>query len=141
MTMTADATTIATRNAEFKQRFAAVLDDIRTSGAEDGEALALIGNLAADLAATLKQQNWVTAKANMTTQVYNDMLKVFEQRGNEYHKAGKTKHAYAIQALAMSLVAATLRSDPQMAEGEKMLDAIIDRSVAIYQTQLLKSRH
>lgn len=139
--MTAEAPTTATRNAEFKQRFAAVLSDIQKSGAEDGEALALIGSLASDLAGTLKQQTWIAAKANMTTQTYNDLLKVFEQRGNEYHQAGKSKHAYAIQALAMSLVAATLRTDPQMAEGEKMLDAIIDRSVAVYQTQALKSRH
>jgi len=139
--MTAEAPTTATRNAEFKQRFAAVLSDIQKSGAEDGEAMARIGSLASDLAGTLKQQTWAATKANMTTETYNDLLKVFEQRGNEYHQSGKNKHAYAIQALAMSLVAATLRTDPQMAEGEKMLDAIIDRSVAVYRTQALKSRH
>ncbi len=76
----------------------------------------------------------------MSHQTYNDLLKIFENRGNEYHQAGKQKHAYAIQALAMSLISATMRSDPQMAEGEKMLDAIIDRSVAVHQTQVLNSR-
>ncbi|RYE52320.1 MAG: hypothetical protein EOP20_15125 [Hyphomicrobiales bacterium] len=141
MTMTAESPNTAARNAEFKQRFAAVLSDIQKSGAEDGEAMGLIGHLAADLAASLQQQNWATAKANMTTQTYNDLLKIFEQRGNEYHQAGKAKHAYAIQALSMSLVAATLRSDPQMAEGERMLDALIDRSVAIYQNLARKTRH
>jgi hypothetical protein len=139
--MTAEAPTTATRNAEFKQRFAAMLSDIQKSGAQDGEAMMLIGSLAADLAGTLQRQNWAATKATMSTQTYNDLLKIFEQRGNEYHRAGKTKHAYAIQALAMSLVAATLRADPQMAEGEKMLDAIIDRSVAVYQTQALNARH
>src|SRR6218665_1172319 len=114
MTMTAESPNTAARNAEFKQRFVAVLSDLQQAGTEDGEAMALIGHLAADLAATLQQQNWATAKANMTTQTYNDLLKVFEQRGNEYHQAGKAKHAYAIQALSMSLVAATLRSDPQI---------------------------
>ncbi|KKB80026.1 hypothetical protein VW35_06120 [Devosia soli] len=139
--MTVSASDTAARNAEFKQRFAAVLGDIQKSGAEDGEAMALIGSLAADLADTMQQLTWTAAKSNMTPQVYNDLLKVFEQRGNEYHQAGKTKHAYAIQALAMSLVAATLRSDPQMAAGEKMLDAVIDRSVSVYRTQSAKSRH
>jgi hypothetical protein len=141
MTMTAESPNTAARNAEFKHRFAAVLSDIQKSGAEDGEAMGLIGHLAADLAVSLQQQNWATAKANMTTQTYNDLLKIFEQRGNEYHQAGKAKHAYAIQALSMSLVAATLRSDPQMAEGERMLDALIDRSVAIYQNLARKTRH
>lgn len=139
--MTAENPTRQTRDAEFKQRFAAVLSDIQKSGAEDGEAMGLIGHLAADLAASLQQQNWVTAKANMTPQTYKDLLKIFEQRGNEYHQAGKAKHAYAIQALSMSLVAATLRADPQIEAGEKMLDAIIDRSVAVYQTLSLNSRH
>lgn len=139
--MTAETSNNAVRNAEFKQRFAAVLSDIQKSGAEDGEAMSLIGHLAADLADTMQQQTWAAAKANMTTQTYNDLLKVFEQRGNEYHQAGKTKHAYAIQALAMSLIAATMRSDPQVAMGEKVIDTIINRSVAIYRNLAPNSRH
>jgi hypothetical protein len=138
--MSAQAPTTEARNAEFKQRFASVLADIQQTGYNDGEAMALIGSLAAELCGSLQQQNWTTAKSVMSHQTYNDLLKIFENRGNEYHQAGKQKHAYAIQALAMSLISATMRSDPQMAEGEKMLDAIIDRSVAVYQTQVLKSR-
>jgi len=139
--MTAQTKDNAARNAEFKQRFTAVVSDIVTSGGEDGQAMAMIGHLASDIAASLQQQNWVTAKANMTSEVYNDLLKIFEKRGNEYHQADKTKHAYAIQALAMSLIAATMRSDTQIAEGEKILDAIIDRSVAVYQNQSRKTAH
>lgn len=138
MTAQTDA---ATRNAEFKQRFIAVLTDLQQAGAEDGEAMALIGHLASDLATSVGQQNWASAKANMTPEIYNDLLKIFEQRGNEYHQAGKQKHAYAIQALAMSLISATMRSDPQLAQGEKMLDAAIDRSVAVHQTLSRKTKH
>lgn len=132
--MTAEAPTNEVRDAEFKQRFAAVLADIQKSGAEDGEALGLIGHLANDLAKSLQQPNWSTAKKVITPQTYNDLLKIFEQRGNEYHREGKTKHAYAIQALALSLISATMRSDPQMAQGEIFLDAVIDRSVSVYQS-------
>lgn len=134
-------TDTAARNAEFKQRFTAVVSDILKSGGEDGQAMAMIGHLASDIAASLQQQNWVTAKANMTPEVYKDLLKIFEKRGNEYHQADKDKHAYAIQALAMSLIAATMRSDTQIAEGEKILDAVIDRSVAVYQNQTRKTAH
>lgn len=139
--MTAEPQDIAARNADFKQRFAAVLRDIKENGAQDGEAMALIGSLASRLAGDLKQKNWTAAKAVMTMQTYNDMLKIFEKRGNENHQAGKQKQAYAIQALAMSLVAGTMRSDPQMAEGEKILDSLIDRSVAVYQTQNPNTHH
>lgn len=132
--MTAEAPTKEVRDAEFKQRFAAVLADIQKTGAEDGEALGLIGHLANDLAKSLQQPNWSTAKKVITPQTYNDLLKIFEQRGNEYHREGKTKHAYAIQALALSLISATMRSDPQMAQGEIFLDAVIDRSVSVYQS-------
>lgn len=137
--MTAEAPTTATRNAEFKQRFTAVLVDIQEMSGEDGEAMALIGSLAADLAATLQQPNWSSAKGVVTPQIYNDLLKIFEQRGNDYHKAGKAKHAYAIQALALSLVAGTMRSDPHLAEGEKLLDTIIDHVVGVYQSQITKN--
>ena len=132
--MTAETPTKEVRDAEFKQRFVAVLSDIQKSGQEDGEALGLIGHLASDLAKSLQRPNWSSAKAVITPQTYNDLLKVFEQRGNEYHQAGKAKHTYAIQALAMSLIAGTMRKDQQMAEGEKFLDALIDHAVATYQS-------
>lgn len=132
--MTAEAPTTEVRNAEFKQRFIAVLTDLQDTSAEDGEAMALIGHLASDLANTMQQKSWSATKRVITPQVYNDLLKVFEQRGNEYHQAGKTKHAYAIQALAMSLISATMRKDAHLAEGEKVLDALIDRTVAIHQS-------
>jgi hypothetical protein len=134
MIMTAEAPTTEVRNAEFKQRFVAVLTDLQDTAAEDGEAMALIGHLASDLSSNLAQQNWSSAKSVITPQIYNDLLKVFEQRGNEYHEAGKAKHAYAIQALAMSLISGTMRSDQQMAEGEKILDSLIDHSVSVYRS-------
>ena len=132
--MTAEAPTTEVRNAEFKQRFVAVLTDLQDTAAEDGEAMALIGHLASDLCGTLQQKTWSAAKTVITPQVYNDLLKVFEQRGNEYHQSGKAKHAYAIQALAMSLVAGTMRADHQLAQGEKILDSLIDHSVGVYRS-------
>lgn len=125
-----------TKETEFKQRFAAVLLDLQEVGSRDGEAMAMIGSLAAQLADKLQQKSWSGAKSVMTSEIYNGLLKSFETQGNIQHQAGRAKHAYAIQALALSLIAGTQRSDPQMVEGEKLFDAIIDRSVAIYlQTQ------
>jgi hypothetical protein len=128
-------TTAPTKEAEFKQRFVAVLQDLQEAGARDGETMALIGSLAAELAASLNQQSWSGAKSVMTTETYNDLLKTFETKGNGHHQAGRIKQAYALQALAVSLIAATQRADQTMAQGEMLLDAIIDRSVAIYRQQ------
>lgn len=132
--MTAAAPTTEARNAEFKQRFVAVLTDLQDTAAEDGEAMALIGHLASDLSSGLQQKSWSAAKTVITPQTYNDLLKVFEQRGNEYHQSGKPRHAYAIQALAMSLIAGTMRADRQLAEGEKILDGLIDHAVGVYRS-------
>ena len=128
-------TTAPTKEAEFKQRFASVLQDLQEAGTRDGETMALIGSLASELAASLKQQSWSGAKSVMTTETYNDLLKTFETKGNGHHQAGRIKQAYALQALAVSLIAATQRADQTMAQGEMLLDAIIDRSVAIYRQQ------
>lgn len=134
-------TTAPTKEDEFKQRFVAVLRDLQQTGSHDGEAIALIGSLAADLADTLQQDSWSSAKSVVTTEAYNRLLKTFEAQGNALHQSGKTKQAYAIQALAVSLIAGTQRQDAQMAEGEKLLDAIIDRAVQLHRQQHPTTRH
>jgi hypothetical protein len=124
--MTADQT----KEAQFKQRFVSVLEDLRRDGVADGEAMAMIGTLAADIARPLGQSTWSGAKASLTAQGYDELLNSFRKQGNALHQAGKTKQAYAVQALSVSLVARTQRADKDLAAGEKLLDALIDRSVA-----------
>ena len=132
--MTAEAPDAATRLAQFKQHFAAVLDDLQSNGIKDSEAMALLGKLAFGLSGNLGQQSWSAAKSAMTAEIYDDLLKMLRERGNEHHQAGETKHAYAIQVLAVSLVCRTTRADPQLASGEKLLDTVIDRTVQNYRT-------
>ena len=121
-----------TKEEEFKQRFAAVLKDLQESGSKDNEAMWLLGSLASDLADNLQAADWSSAKGNMHAQTYDTLLRTFENQGNEHHREGRAKHAYAIQALAVSLIARTQRADPQMAAGEALLDQIIDYTVAVY---------
>lgn len=134
-------TTAPTKEDEFKQRFATVLRDLQQAGAHDGEAMGLIGSLASELADQLQQSSWSGAKSVVTTETYNGLLKTFETQGNSLHQAGRAKHAYAIQALAVSLIAGTQRLDPQMAEGEKLMDAIIDRAVTLHRQQNPVTQH
>lgn len=134
-------TTAPTKEEEFKQRFATVLADLQQTGVNDGEAMGFIGSLGFELAHKLQQDSWSGAKTVITAETYNGLLKSFETQGNSLHQSGKAKQAYAIQALAVSLIAGTQRQDPQMAAGEKLLDAIIDRAVALHRQQHPATQH
>ena len=121
-----------TKEEDFKQRFAAVLRDLQTGGKTDPEAIWLIGSLAAALIDKTKAPSWRGLKIAMTRGAYDELLRDFEQQGNALYKHGKHKHAYAVQALAISLIARTQRADPQMQAGDELLDEIIDHTVTIY---------
>lgn len=116
--------------AQLKQHIAEVLRDLQQDGVRDGEAMSLIGSLAADLAAKLNQSTWTGAKTALSSALYDELLESFMRRGNEMQRQGKTRHAYAIQALAVSLVART-QTDPEVVEGAALLDGLIDRALAI----------
>lgn len=121
-----------TREEELKLRLATVLQDLRDGAVQDPEAMALVGSLASDLADKLEQQNWTGSKQVMTSAAYDALLESFQKRGNDHYKSGRTKHAYAIQVLGLSLVSATQRQDGEIAAGEKLLDEVIDRATARY---------
>lgn len=125
-------TTEPTKEALFKQRFISVLADLQQDGIKDMEAMALVGSLAADLADKLEQKSWTAAKQAMTPTVYDALLDSFQTRGNQYHRDGRAKLAYAIQLLGVSLVASTQRQDADLAAGEKLVDQVIDRAVAVH---------
>ncbi len=116
------------KEVQFKYRMAEVLKDLQAAGARDGEAMAMIGSLAARIARSLGKKSWSDAKSAMTATNYNELLASFQREGNAFHQAGKRKQAYAVQALSCSLVAATQRSDSVIAEGERLLDALIDHA-------------
>lgn len=119
---------------DFKIRFAKTLQHIEEQGSKDQETMFLLGSLAADLADTTGQKSWSAAKATMSPQAAQALLKTIVAQGNEHHAAGQLKAAYAIQALGASLIVSTQRNDPHMATGEKLLDALIDQTVAVYRT-------
>lgn len=121
-----------TKEQEFKSRFAAVLQDLQQSGSKDSEAMWLLGSLASDLSDNLKSRTWTAAKTAMSAKTYDTLLHTFEAQGNEHYREKREKHAYAIQVLAVSLIARTQRADPQMEAGEALLDNIIDYTVAVY---------
>lgn len=114
---------------QLRQRLAAVLRDLQEAGVNDPEAIGLIGTLAYDLTSKLKSQSWRDAKQSLTDQGYAELLASFEKNGNSLYKDGKVKQAYAIQAMAVSLVASRHRGQKRIAEGEQLLDGVIDAAL------------
>ena len=122
---------MATKEEDFKERFVAVLKDLRTNGGKDTEAMFLIGSLAARLIDKANQPSWAAYKSNMAPPVYAQLLSDFEKQGNSFHRDGKAKHAYAIQVLAISLIART-QNDPEVRAGEGLLDEMLGFLIAAY---------
>lgn len=122
---------MATKEEDFKERFVAVLQDLRGNGGKDAEAMFLIGSLAARLIERARQPSWAAYKANMTREVYSKLLTDFQKQGNDFHREGKAKHAYAIQVLAISLIART-QADPEVQTGDALLNDMLGFLIAAY---------
>ncbi|RUT35081.1 hypothetical protein EMQ25_03770 [Arsenicitalea aurantiaca] len=114
----------------FKARFAEVMRDLK-SGKEDGEAMYLLGRIANRMLEEAKQPDWKALKQNLSLEAYDSVLMALQKRGNEFIAAGQVKPAYALQAIAVSIVAGT-QTDPHVREGEKLLDRIIETTILNY---------
>lgn len=124
-----------TKEPDFKNRLVEMLRDLQQGGSRDAEAMWLLGSLAADLADDLKSPDWSSAKRVLAGGGYDALLRSFQEQGNEHHRQGRIKHAYAIQVLAISLIARTQAADPDIASGEALLDQIVDQTVAVYRQE------
>jgi hypothetical protein len=122
---------MATKEDDFRERFVAVMKELREVGDTDHEAMFLIGSLASTLMKKKNAPSWPAFKSNMLSSEHSMLLWDFEKQGNKFHKEGKRKHAYAVQVLAMSVVAPT-QTDPDVATGNKLLDQYIARMVAAF---------
>lgn len=122
---------MTSKEEDFRQRFVAVMQDLREGGARDPEAVWLLGGLAATLVDTAKAKSWPGLKRQLTAADHDGLLRDFQKSGNAFHKEGKVKQAYAVQILGMSLIART-QQDADILAGDELLDEIIDRSIAVY---------
>lgn len=122
---------MASKEEEFKDRFVAVLQDLRSSGGQDPEAMFLIGSLAARLLDRSNQPSWAAYKSSITPPAYAELLGSFEKQGNGFHQQGKAKHAYAIQVLAVSMIA-RIQDDAEIRVGDGLLDEMLGFLIATY---------
>lgn len=121
---------MATKEDDFRERFVAVMRDLHENQS-DQEAMFLIGSLASTLMKKQNAPSWPAFKSNLKPVDYSLLLSDFEKSGNKFHKDGKRKHAYAVQLLAMSVIADS-QTHRDVTEGNKLLNQYIGRLVAAY---------
>ena len=126
-----DVGEMATKEDEFKQRFIEMMKNLYTDGRKDGEAMWLTGSLAARLVDKARQTSWTQFKSTRTKRGYDRLLADFSAEGNAYHTQGKMKHAYAVQLLAMSMIA-RYQKDEDVQTGLKLLDETIDGAISSF---------
>lgn len=123
---------MASKQEDFKQRLATVLADLQNDGVKDGEAMFMLGSLAAKMADQGKVKTWSALKSGIAGDAYTSLLNTMQKHGNELVQQGHHKAAYALQALAISLVARSQQQDEMVAIGSRLLDQVIDSAVAQY---------
>jgi len=119
------------KEEEFKQRFAAVMKDLNADGRHDPEAMWVLGSIAAQIVDQAKAKSWAALRRDLARADYDKLVTTFQQKGNEFVAAGNHKAAYAVQALAMSVVSRS-QTDPQVVEGGQLLDGLVDRAIAFF---------
>lgn len=122
---------MATKEDDFRERFVAVMKDLHENGESDQEAMFFVGSLASTLMKRDNSPSWPAFKSNLKPVDYSLLLSDFEKQGNKFHRDGKRKHAYAVQLLAMSVVAMT-QTHRDVTEGNKLLDQYIARLVRAF---------
>ena len=119
------------KQTELRQRFAAVLADLQEQGRDDGEAMFMLGKLATSTADLADAPSWTALKPRLSKQDFARLFTMIADEGEQFVEQGKTRQAYVLQALAISLVAAQ-ENDPVLTEGAVLLDAMIDQAVVNY---------
>jgi hypothetical protein len=116
------------KREDLKQRYAALLDDLKDAHKTDPLALAIMGAMAQTVATKGGAKNWRKFKQKMSQDQYSALMSELQAKGNKFWKDGKKREAYACQALGMSLAASTQRTDPVLRQGEELLDDFINRA-------------
>jgi hypothetical protein len=109
----------------FKSKFLGLVREIADPATADPQSMIAVGALARRIMDDAKVMGWGAFKRGLTRELYDATLRTFEKQGNTLVRDKKLRTAYAIQVLAMSLIART-QSDPEVAAFDQKLDGIID---------------
>jgi len=118
----------------FRKRLIEVLRDLQESGSKDPETMWLMGSLAARLIDDGRKPSWPALKSALSDEAYDRLLLTFKEQGNELASKGNVKAAYAVQALALSIVGSRI-NNAEVSTGVGLLDDLIAMTVNSYRRQ------
>jgi len=122
----------------FKHHFVMMMADLGANAQKDPETIFLIGSLAGHLVEDSKKTSWAETKASLSRDAYDSILKTFQDQANLLAAKGSSKAAYAIEVLALSVIAPTMRADEHIASGNILLDNMIEDTIKIYRQRTKK---
>lgn len=113
-------------------KLAAVLADLQESGASDGEAMFMLGAGADHLCDSLDVQSWAAFRQRLDAHAMTGLLAQIDSEGQVALAEGKSKHAYALQALGLSLTATGFPRDGAIRDAAALLDEVIGKALVLY---------
>ncbi|MET3924651.1 hypothetical protein [Devosia sp. 2618] len=115
----------------LRSQLVSIIENLRTTGANDGEAMFLLGGGANRLRELTDAPTWTAFKAKLQPVDVARLLKDMDAEGNAMQQQDKAKHAYALRALAVSL-ATTGNQVDVIQGGAILLDQIIEETLVNY---------
>lgn len=123
--------------ADFLPRLVSVVKTLRDQPKENPTLLVHIGAITSDIVTKTGKMNWPQVKAALTNEDYDTLLKDCQTKSEELAKQGEQESAYALEVIAISTIASRF-SDVKIAEGNKLLDGMINNSARAYNTAKIK---
>lgn len=114
------------------KKLTAVLADLQQSGASDGEAMFMLGAGTDHFCSHVGAQSWAAFRQRLTPADIASLLPQIDEEGRKALAEDKPKHAYALQALGLSLTATAFADDEAIRTASGLLDEIIERAYALY---------
>lgn len=115
----------------MRHKLIVVLDDLAKAGGKDPDAMWFTGKFADAIAAQFGAGSWAETRRPITRQDYEQVLRACDTAIAEHARAGRERHAYAIQMVATAW-AARSHDDAEIASGALLLDEVIDKAITFY---------
>lgn len=135
MTNKDETTPTLTPEEFFKIRFVNLLKDLGTNASKDPETIWLMGSLAGSIIEENQKKSWKEFKLSLSKDGFNRLLAALQSQGNKLAEQKNFKAAYAVETLAISIIAPTMKSDKHLVKGNKLLDSMIADAIEFYRSK------
>ncbi|HHB81887.1 MAG TPA: hypothetical protein ENK61_00270 [Devosia sp.] len=119
----------------FKVRFINLLKDLGENANKDPETIWLMGSLAGSIIEENQKKSWKEFKLSLSKEAFDRLLAALQAQGNNLAEQKKYKAAYAVETLAISIIAPTMKQDKHLIKGNRLLDSMIGDAIKFYRAK------